>query len=274
MKLKEFVTSSPVLVLPDDDLPFWLKVVSSGITTSAILAQQSCKDNAWHPLAFLSKALNPVEWNHEIHDTKMLAIIMGLEEWRHYLKGAWYPVEIWTNHKNLKYFRVAQKFNWCQARWLLYLLRFNFTLHHKPGQSMGKPMHFWGKLIMAQVKVIMITSPSSPQSYFKSMHSQEQDSKEMSKIYCKRFDVVFTRVYKRNQWRASKGQGTRHSHKHWVVREQGITHVRGRIYVPNNRDLMEQHHDTHVTGPLSRWIRSLMRGRGYWFFHMMTLRAL
>jgi hypothetical protein len=26
-----------------------------------------------------------------------------------------------------------------QARWLLYLSRFGFTLHHKPGQSMGKP---------------------------------------------------------------------------------------------------------------------------------------
>jgi hypothetical protein len=28
-----------------------------------------------HPVAFLSKALNPVERNHKIHDTEMLAII-------------------------------------------------------------------------------------------------------------------------------------------------------------------------------------------------------
>jgi hypothetical protein len=34
---------------------------------------------------------------------------------------------------------VAQKFNRQQARWSLYLLCFDFTLHHKPGQSMGKP---------------------------------------------------------------------------------------------------------------------------------------
>jgi hypothetical protein len=69
----------------------------------------------------------------------MLAIIRGLEEWRHYLEGAWHPVDIWTDHKNLEYFRVAQKLNRRQARWSLYLSRFDFTLHHKPGQSMGKP---------------------------------------------------------------------------------------------------------------------------------------
>jgi hypothetical protein len=42
-----------------------------------------------------------VEWNYKIHDTEMLAIIRGLEEWRHYLEGARHPIEIWTNHKNL-----------------------------------------------------------------------------------------------------------------------------------------------------------------------------
>jgi hypothetical protein len=34
-------------------------------------------------VAFLSKALNPVKWKYEIHDTEMFAIIRGLEEWRH-----------------------------------------------------------------------------------------------------------------------------------------------------------------------------------------------
>jgi hypothetical protein len=69
----------------------------------------------------------------------MLAIIRGLEEWKHYLEDARHPVEIWTDHKNLEYFRMAQKLNCQQARWSLYLSRFDFTLHNKPGQSMGKP---------------------------------------------------------------------------------------------------------------------------------------
>jgi hypothetical protein len=104
MKLKELVTLAHVLVLPNDDLPFRLEADGSGIATGAVLSQQQVDDNAWYPIAFLSKALNPVKQNYEIHDTKMLAIIRGLEEWRHYLEGARHPVEIWTDYKNLEYF--------------------------------------------------------------------------------------------------------------------------------------------------------------------------
>jgi hypothetical protein len=61
MKLKELVTSAPVLVLPNDNLPFRLEDNGSSITTGALLSQQQVNDNVWHPIAFLSKALNPVE---------------------------------------------------------------------------------------------------------------------------------------------------------------------------------------------------------------------
>jgi hypothetical protein len=120
MKLKKFVTLAPVLVLPDDNLPFRLEANGSGIATGAVLSQQSVDNNAWHPVTSLSKALKPVERNYEIHDTEMLAIIRGLEEWRQYLEGAKHPIEIWTDHKNLEYFRVAQKLNRQQARWSLH----------------------------------------------------------------------------------------------------------------------------------------------------------
>jgi hypothetical protein len=129
MKLKEPVTSAPVLVLPDDDLPFRLEADSSGITTGVVLLQQSVDNNAWHPVAFLSKALNPVERNYEIHDTEMLAIIQGLEEWRHYLEGARHPVEIWTDHKNLEYFRVAQKSNRHAGHSTYHALTLHCTTH-------------------------------------------------------------------------------------------------------------------------------------------------
>jgi hypothetical protein len=111
MKLKELVTLAPVLILPNDNLPFRLEANDSSIATGVVLSQQQVDNNVWHPVAFLSKALNPVEQNYKIHDTEMLAIIQGLEDWRHYLEGTRHLVEIWTNHKNLEYFRVAQKLN-------------------------------------------------------------------------------------------------------------------------------------------------------------------
>ena len=68
----------------------------------------------------------------------MLAIIRGLEAWRHLLEGAHTKFEIWTDHKNLEYFMKAQKLNQRQARWALYLSRFDFILKHVPGTKMGK----------------------------------------------------------------------------------------------------------------------------------------
>ena len=68
----------------------------------------------------------------------MLAIIRGLEVWRYLLEGAQYKFEIWTDYKNLEYFMKAQKLNRRQARWALYLSRFNFILKYIVGTKMGK----------------------------------------------------------------------------------------------------------------------------------------
>ena len=89
-------------------------------------------------MAFLSKSLNETERTYEIHDKEMLAIIKGLESWRHLLKGAQTKFEILTDHKNLEYFMKAQKLNQRQARWTLYLSRFDFILKHILGTRIGK----------------------------------------------------------------------------------------------------------------------------------------
>src|SRR5882672_6796168 len=112
--------------------------VSFDFATGAILSQQSPEDDKWHPVAYYSKSLSAVERNYEIHDKEMLAVIRALEDWRHFLEGAHHEVEIWMDHKNLEYFMSAKKLNRRQARWSLYLSRFNFTMHHRPGHSMGQ----------------------------------------------------------------------------------------------------------------------------------------
>ena len=63
-----------------------------------------CENGLWRPVAFLSKSLNETERNYKIHDKEMLAIIRGLESWRHLLEGVQSKFEIWTDYKNLEYF--------------------------------------------------------------------------------------------------------------------------------------------------------------------------
>src|SRR5215813_8420998 len=139
LKLKELITSAPVLIFPEDLQPFRVEADSSDFATGAVLSQFVEEDDKWHPISFLSKSLSPVERNYDIHDKEMLAIIRSLDEWRHLLEGAHCKFEIWTDHKNLEYFCTAKKLNRRQSRWSLFLSRFDYALHHRPGRSMGKP---------------------------------------------------------------------------------------------------------------------------------------
>jgi len=79
-RLKTAVTTAPVLVLPQDSEPFRIEADSSNFASGAVLSQQLPGEEKWHPVAFYSKSLSPVEWNYEIHDKEMLAIIRTLEE--------------------------------------------------------------------------------------------------------------------------------------------------------------------------------------------------
>jgi hypothetical protein len=75
VKLKELITSTPILMLPNLTQPFHVEADSSDFATGGVLLQLCSDDGKWHPVAFLSKSLNAVEWNYKIHDKEMLAII-------------------------------------------------------------------------------------------------------------------------------------------------------------------------------------------------------
>ena len=135
--MKERFTKELVLAAPDLDKKMRMEVDASDYTMSGVLFME-CEDKLWRLVAFLSKLLNETERNYEIHDKEMLAIIRGLENWRHLLEGTRSKFEIWTDHKNLEYFMKAQKLNRRQAQWALYLSRFDFTLKHVSGTKMGK----------------------------------------------------------------------------------------------------------------------------------------
>jgi len=76
------------------------------------------------------------ERNYNIYNRELLGIIRALQTWRHFLEGSKHEVIILSDHKNLTYFRKVQKLNHQQARWALYLTRFNTKLMHIPGSKM------------------------------------------------------------------------------------------------------------------------------------------
>ena len=110
---------------------------ASDFAIVAILSQED-DEGKWRPVAFMSRALNDAERNYEIYDKEMLAIMQGFYEWAHYLKGNNAVTEVLTDHQNLTYFRKPQNLNQRQARWIMDLQEYNFTIKHRPGKTNTK----------------------------------------------------------------------------------------------------------------------------------------
>ncbi|XP_050924947.1 uncharacterized protein LOC108874699 [Lates calcarifer] len=138
-KLKSLFSSAPVLCHPDPSVQFVVEVDASDSGVGAVLSQRSTSDQKLHPCAFFSRRLTPAERNYDVGNRELLAVVLALQEWRHWLEGSTHPFIVWTDHKNLSYLRSARRLNSRQARWALFLGRFNFTLTYRPGSRNAKP---------------------------------------------------------------------------------------------------------------------------------------
>jgi hypothetical protein len=89
-----------------------------------------------HPVAFLLKTFTDTERRYEIYDRELLGIVWALKKWRHYIQGSGHTTLIHMDHQNLTYFQKAQKLSDRQARWSLFLSKFDIKLQHPPGNKM------------------------------------------------------------------------------------------------------------------------------------------
>ncbi len=108
-ELKRRMAEDVILAIPNETDPFMVEADTSKGAVSMVLSQK--QNGKWHPVAFMSKSLSATERNYEIYDKELLAIMLALDEWRHYLMGTAVDVEIWTDHQNLQYFQKPQKLN-------------------------------------------------------------------------------------------------------------------------------------------------------------------
>ena len=75
--LKLHFTMAPILAFPDIDCVFCLESNASDYATGAVLSIE--KEGIWHPVAFSSHSMMPLEQNYPIADKVMLLIIQALE---------------------------------------------------------------------------------------------------------------------------------------------------------------------------------------------------
>ena len=146
-ELKNRLTSSPVLRLPDLSKLFFVQTDASKLGTGAVLLQ---KDDTGisHPCAYLSQALVGAEQNYQVYDLELLAVIRALKAWRLYLISPPEPTVFYTDHQNITYFRLPQDLTVQQMHWhsILqeYPIRFTHISSHKNGAPdlLSRMAHF------------------------------------------------------------------------------------------------------------------------------------
>ncbi|KAF8754188.1 hypothetical protein RHS01_06385 [Rhizoctonia solani] len=136
--LKDAITNAPVLCHADPSKPYFLETDASGAALGSILSQRQ-EDGRLHPLGFLSESFKGAEQNYNTHNKELLAIICSFEYWRIFLEGTAHPITVFTDHRNLEYWKESRTFNRRHARWHLLLAGYNFQIVYRPGKQSGKP---------------------------------------------------------------------------------------------------------------------------------------
>jgi len=77
-ELKARFTKQLILMMVDTMKELHIESDASDFATRAVLSMK-CDDGKWHPCAYLSKGLNDVEQNYDVHDKEMLGIMRALE---------------------------------------------------------------------------------------------------------------------------------------------------------------------------------------------------
>ncbi|KAL0556624.1 hypothetical protein IC582_005138 [Cucumis melo] len=125
--LKQKLVTAPVLTVPDGSGSFVVYSDASKKGLGCVLMQQG------KVVAYASRQLKSHEQNYPTHDLELAAVVFALKIWRHYLYGE--KIQIFTDHKSLKYFFTQKELNMRQRRWLELVKDYDCEILYHPGKA-------------------------------------------------------------------------------------------------------------------------------------------
>jgi hypothetical protein len=131
--LKHLLGHTPVLTIPDMNLPFVLTTDASKYAIGAVLSQD--KGHGLQPVAYMSQKLSPAATNWTVHAQELFAVVQALRQWRHYLLGSKDPVVIETDHRSLEYIQTQPHIAPKEVRWIEYMQQYNFVMKYREGKT-------------------------------------------------------------------------------------------------------------------------------------------
>ncbi|XP_042396548.1 uncharacterized protein LOC121986661 [Zingiber officinale] len=130
-RLKEALTSAPIIRPPDWSLPFELMCDASDYAVGAVLAQRV--DGAPHVICYASKTLDSAQANYTTTEKELLSIVFTLDKFRSYLLCS--HVIIFSDHAALKYLLKKPDAKPRLIRWMLLLQEFDVEIRDRSGKE-------------------------------------------------------------------------------------------------------------------------------------------
>ena len=174
--LKDRLTSAPLLAFPKMNEPFILSTDSSEYSNGYILSQM--QNGREHVIAYGGRQLRGSELKWHITDKEALALVEGIQNFRHYLSNQEFTV--FTDNVSVKY---LQKIKDCQGRlgrWSLLLQGYNFKIQHRAGDK--NPADFLSRQHYSETKNELSTDLAD-NLYFCDVNNSEKEYTEVTFIY-------------------------------------------------------------------------------------------
>ncbi|TYK14549.1 pol protein [Cucumis melo var. makuwa] len=125
--LKQKFVTAPILTVSDGSWGFVIYSDPSKKGLGCVLMQQG------KVVAYVSCQLKSHEQNYLTHDLELAAVVFALKIWRHYLYGE--KIQIFTDHKSLKYFFTQEELNMRQQRWFELVKDYDCEILYHPGKA-------------------------------------------------------------------------------------------------------------------------------------------
>jgi hypothetical protein len=138
-QLKQALTSAPVLLMPDYSKPFIIQTDASTHGIGAVLSQTvtdaSTGADVERPIAYVSRSLKPAETRYAATHLEMLAVMYGINKFRHYVGGSKFLLQ--TDHRALEGIMKSKDLQGRMARWVTTLQEYDFQLQYRKGTANG-----------------------------------------------------------------------------------------------------------------------------------------
>ena len=132
-RLKELLSSPPVLAYPDFSKKFLLHTDASGLGLGAVLEQEPEGGGPPHPIAYASRSLSKPEQKYGITELEALGVVWAVRHFRAYLLGN--KCRVYTDHAPVRSLLNTRHPSGKLARWSESIAELDLEILYKPGRK-------------------------------------------------------------------------------------------------------------------------------------------